>query len=143
MKAIYAFLIAVLMFSKSYSQQDTGSIKLGFVKKIPIEKFDFSCSAYYAYDTISMKSQKYILVTDIAKIAIINVNGRKIYLKKVSRIQLSKTLTKSVFRGNGYRIILTTKDKLFVNETLIQTGTLIITKGTYKKTIKIHGESSC
>jgi hypothetical protein len=123
-------------------QQKTQPIKLDYFNSIP-SQID-GCSGLYTYDSTSLKKKKYIVVTDLQEVAIIKVDGKQIALKRTSNAELSKDSYRSVYKGSGYTMVLTTKTlKQSGDEVWIERGSVDITHGQSKVTIKIHGESGC
>ena len=113
-----------------------------FFNKIPSE-ID-GCSGLYTFDTTSIKKEKYIIITDLQDFAFIKVQGRQIKLKLFKIIELSQLKHKAIYKGEGYTITLTTKSsKQIDTELSLDNGSLEVLKGTFKLSIKIHGESGC
>ena len=123
-------------------QHKTESIKLDFFNKIP-SQID-GCSELLTYDSTSLKKEKYIIVTDLQENAYIKVDGKQITLKRMSNIELSKGSYKSIYKGNSYTLILTTKTlRQSGDEVWIEAGSVEIQQGKNKVTIKVHGEAGC
>jgi hypothetical protein len=143
MKKGFVLLIMLFFFQSLVTAQTIHpAIKLEFFKSIPAE-ID-GCSGTYTYDSISLKKERYIFITNGNGLGMIHVNGKIISLKMVSTKELSKTSWKQVFKGEGYTLTLTTKvTKRLDEEDIFESGTLEIIKGSDKVIIKIHGESGC
>jgi hypothetical protein len=134
-----AFLTSAFVAS---GQQKTQPLKLGFFNSIP-SQID-GCSGLYTYDSTSLKKKKYIVVTDLQEMAFIKVDGKQIALTRTSNTELSKNSYRSVYKGSGYTMVLTTKTlKQSGDEVWIEGGSVVISQGQNKLTIKIHGESGC
>jgi hypothetical protein len=143
MKKIFVLCFTIFSFHALLSAQTIStSIHLEYFKSIPAE-ID-GCSGIYTYDSISLKKERYIFITNGNGLGMIHVNGKIISLKMVSTKELSKTSWKQVFKGEGYTLTLTTKEtKRLDEEDIFESGTLEIVKGSDKVIIKIHGESGC
>ena len=138
---IFTLTFATCSFVVS-GQEKVQSIKLDFFNKVPSE-ID-GCSGLYTYDSTSLKSKKYIIITDLQETAFIKVDGKQITLKRISNSELSKNSYKTVYKGSGYTVVLTTKIlKQSGDEVWIEGGSVEISKGQTKVIIKIHGESGC
>ena len=139
------FFISIIFFAfatVSNAQQKDQLLKLDFFNKIP-SAID-GCSGLFTYDTTSLKNKKYIIITDLQELAFIKVNGKQIMLKKIQNKQLTKMTFKTIYKGDGYTIILTTTTgKQLDIESSLDIGTLEILKESYKLLIKIHGQSGC
>jgi hypothetical protein len=126
----------------AWGQQKNQPIKLDFFNKIP-SQID-GCSGLYTYDSTSLEKEKYIIVTDLQETAFIRVGGKQITLKRTSNTELSKDSHRSVYKGMGYTLVLTKKTlKQSGDEVWIEGGSVEISQGQTKVTIKIHGESGC
>src|SRR5215469_16157193 len=142
MNRLLILSLTLLMHAFAASgQQKIQSIKLDFFNKIPFQ-ID-GCSGLYTYDSTSLKKKKYIVVTDLQETAFINVDGKQITLKLIKNVEFSKDSYRTIYKGSGYTIVLTTKTLKQSDEVWIEGGTLEISKGQNKVTIKIHGESGC
>src|SRR5689334_8151035 len=134
-------LILCVLACTLKAQHGTPSLSLDFINKIP-PQID-GCSGLYTYDTTSMKKKKYIIVTDLQELGFIKIMGKEIKLKVSSEKELSNTTFRTVFKGDGYIITLTTKTGKQIDEVSIETGTLEIIKGSQTITLKVHGEAGC
>lgn len=134
--ALSLFLCA--LFQLTYAQD----IKPDFFKTIP-EEID-GCSGLYTYATTQLKGAKYIFVTNLDEVALIRISGRTIKLKRTLNKEISPISSKQTFIGGGYTVTLLIKgSKRTGDELSEETGTLEISKGTDRTTIRIHGESGC
>lgn len=134
------FLIFAILFCAhaSFAQ----SIKLDAFKNIPTE-ID-GCMGAYTYSTTPLANDKYIFVTDLQELGIIKVNGRNIRLKKVNHMAITAVSSKDTYVGSGYTVVLPIKgSKRTGDEVSEDFGTLEVSKGADKITIKFHGESGC
>jgi hypothetical protein len=123
-------------------QQPAETIVLDFFTKIP-PQID-GCSGLYTYDSLSLQTNKYVFVTNLQDAAFIKVAGKQIALQQTGTKILPKNTYRSTFKGNGYTVILTTRTlRQTGEEAWVEGGTIEISHGTAKRTIKIHGESGC
>jgi hypothetical protein len=149
---IFSF-IYILLSAELYGQGRQGMLKLDYFNKIPAQVA--GCSGLYTYDSVSIKKEKYIIVTDLGEFAYIHIGGKQIQLKLVGgdsfifdNTQIKK-IYKGVYKGNAYQIILKTKSAKNGGETWEKTeswvdmGTAELTIGKKQFTIKIHGISGC
>ena len=141
-RLLFINILFFVFVTGSNAQQKDQLFKLDFLNKIPTE-ID-GCSGLFTYDTTSLKKKRYIIVTDLQEFAFIKVNGKQIMLKQIQNKQLTKMTFKTIYKGDGYTIILTTTiGKKLDIEGSLEMGTLEILKESYKLLIKIHGESGC
>lgn len=123
-------------------QQPAETIVLEFFKKIP-SQID-GCSGTYTYDSLSLQTSKYVFVTNLQEAAFIKVAGKQIALQRTGTKILSGKIYKTTFKGSGYTVVLTTRTlRQTGEEAWIEGGTLELSHGTVRRTIKIHGESGC
>ena len=135
-------IIFFVFATVSNAQQKDQLLKLDFFNKIPPE-ID-GCSGLFTYDTTSLKKKRYIVVTDLQELAFIRVNGKQFMLKKIQNKQLFKNTFKTIYRGEGYMIILTTTTRKQLDiESSLDIGTVEILTESCKLSIKVHGESGC
>jgi hypothetical protein len=125
----------------------TGSVeptfKLDFFKALP-DTID-GCGEYFTYDTTKVADDKYIFLSNLSDFAIIKINGKELYLSK-DTTESKETSDKSyiaVYKGQGYKAILTIKQTEAYDEGGFYTGTLQIIGDKVKATFKVHGEAGC
>lgn len=140
MKSILC-VILIFWFFESKGQGNDKGIKLDYFDSKPTE-ID-GCEGDYTYDTTSLNKGKFILVTNIQKLAFIRVNGENIRLEIVEFIQLAKGKSKATYKGNGYIVVLKTGTIKVYDEGALEAGTFEISNGSNKVTIKVHGQSGC
>jgi hypothetical protein len=122
-------------------QNKKESIKLDFFTSIP-SVID-GCMGAYTYDTATLKSEKYIIITNLQDLAIIKVSGNEISLKRTSNVKIGNTF-KDIYKGHGYTVVLLVKDvKQTGDEGALETGKLVITYEECTIEINIHGEAGC
>jgi hypothetical protein len=133
-------LIIAILFCAPASYAQT--IKLDAFKNIPTE-ID-GCMGAYTYSTTPIANDRYIFVTDLQELGIIKINGKYIRLKKVSHMAITSVSSKDTYTGSGYTVVLLIKGSKRTGDELSENvGTLDISKGADKITIKVHGESGC
>lgn len=133
-------LMIALLFCAHVSLAQT--LKLDAFKNIPSE-ID-GCMGAYTYSTTPLANDRYIFVTDLQELGIIKINGRNIRLKKVNHMAITAVSSKDTYTGSGYTVILLIKgSKRTGDEVSEDIGTLEVSKGADKITIKVHGESGC
>lgn len=141
-KNLIAACIFCLLSMASRTQPAQPPLKLDFFTSIP--KVIDGCEADYTYDTTSLKKKRYILITNMQELAIIKVKGREISLKRISEDQIAKKTTRTIYKGSGYTVILTTKEgKQIGYEDALDAGSLEIIFGQFKAKIAIHGHVGC
>lgn len=134
------FLLMALVFCAHISFAQT--IKLDAFKNIPAE-ID-GCMGAYTYSTTPLANDKFIFITDLQELGIIRINGRNIRLKKVNHMAITSVSSKDTYTGSGYTVVLLIKgSKRTGDETSEDIGTVEVSKGAEKITIKVHGESGC
>ncbi|HET7003219.1 MAG TPA: hypothetical protein VFI33_17975 [Puia sp.] len=112
------------------------------MEKIPAE-ID-GCSGSYTYDTISLKNEKFIVITDLQKLAFIRINGEIIKLTLYEEKHPSDKSFIGKYKGGGYTIIINTVEgKQIGDELWLSSGTLEISNGNHKQILRIHGEGGC
>lgn len=132
------FFALLLSAHVSFAQ----TIKLDAFKNIPSD-ID-GCMGAYTYSTTPLANDKYVFVTDLQELGIIKINGRNIKLKKVNHIAITTVSSKDTYVGNGYTVVLLIKGSKRTGDELSEDiGTLEVSKGAEKITIKVHGESGC
>jgi len=137
----FFFVITLSSFFINHSLAQQNIQKPDFIK-IPFA-ID-GCSGLYTYDSIPLKKQQYIFVTNLQELAFIKIAGKQIKLKETAHKSFPNKTDKTTYTGSGFTVILTTKTvKETGNETGIETGTIEIIKGTRHFSIKIHGEGGC
>src|SRR5882757_11228082 len=107
-KHLIAACTFCLLSLSGRTQSAQPSLKLDFFSSIP-SVID-GCEGDYTYDTTSLKKKRYILITNIQELAIIKVNGKEISLKRISEDQIAKKTTRTIYKGSGYTVILTTRE---------------------------------
>lgn len=132
-------LIATLLFLFIFSAKPQ-SIKLDYFTTVPTTIKN--CGALFSYDSVALAPKKYILLTDFQNIGLIKISGKQINL------QLGETKTVGTtnimnYKGGGYTVILSYVTDKHVGEFDMESGTIQISKGNQKSTIKIHGKSGC
>jgi hypothetical protein len=148
---LFSFIIFFSTVLKGQNKSE--ALKLDWFDTIP--SGPSGCSGLYTYDSVSLKREKYIIVTDLAQVAFIKINGNQVRLKLVGDYlltdygALTKKTYKTVFRGETYKVILDTKkakgaDKTWEeSETWRDQGTVEIVKGKKRIKLKVHGVSGC
>jgi hypothetical protein len=84
------------------------------------------------------------MMADFQNLGMISINGKLIKLTlKDTNLSTDKKTTTSNYTGSGYTV--NTIVKITKPTTLIdyESGTLVVSKGKDKLTIKIHGQSGC
>ena len=124
------------------SSRGSANFKLDYFKSVP-DTID-GCGEYLTYDT-STVANKYIFLSDLSSFAIIKVNGKDVYLTRDS--VASKTMSDksyiSVYKGHGYRAVLTLKEKEAHEEGGFYQGTLQIFSDKIFVMFKVKGEVGC
>ncbi len=148
LSSVFLFLSAGI---KAQAKEDR--FKLNYFDRIPPEVD--GCNGLYTYDTVSLKSKKYIIVTDLSEYAMINVNGNQIQLKYSGNGALAgvnaqaKKIFNTVYKGKNYQVILNTKPEKKAgknweeSETWRDRGTVEIIVGDRHVKIRVHGISGC
>lgn len=119
------------------------TLKLDFFKSLP-DTID-GCGEYFTYDTSKMANDKYIFLSNLSDFAIIKIKGKDIYLNK-DTAESKEINDKSyivVYKGQGYKAVLTIKQTKTYDEGGFYSGTLQIVGDNIKTTIKVHGEAGC
>jgi hypothetical protein len=124
------------------SNVDT-TFKLDFFKPLP-DTID-GCGEYFTYDTSKMANDKYIFLSNLTDFAIIKIKGKDLYLNK-DTTESKENNDKSyiaVYKGQGYKAVLTIKQTKTYDEGGFYSGTLQIIGDKIKATFKVHGEAGC
>jgi hypothetical protein len=122
-------------------QNKKESFKLDFFTSIP--GIIDGCMGAYTYDTAALKSDRYVIITNLQDLAIIKVKGKEISLKRISNVKTGNTY-KDVYKGQGYTVILIVRDvKQIGDEGSLETGKLVITYEQSTIEINIRGEAGC
>src|SRR6476660_9629834 len=109
MKIIF-FSFITLLSAELRGQNKSEVLKLDWFDTIPAAAS--GCTGTYTYDSVLLKKEKYIIVTDLAQFAFIRINGNQIRLKLTGDYlltdygALTKKTYKAVFRGETYKVIL-------------------------------------
>jgi len=124
------------------SSRGAANFKLDYFKTIP-DTID-GCGEYITYDTTTVKD-KYIFLSNLSDFAIMKVNGQDIYLTRDSAA--SKTINDksyiSVYKGHGYKAILTVRETEAHDEGGFYKGTLQIFSDKTFVMFKVKGEVGC
>jgi hypothetical protein len=141
-KSFLFMILAVLLFYKGRSQQNSPAVHIGFFSAIPKE-ID-GCVGTYTYDTTLLKKEKYILITNLQKLAMIRIDGVTVFLQQVSHSQPAEHTFRNVYKANGYTIVVIEKDiKDVGDEGSYERGTMEIKYGAIHVIYKIHGTAGC
>src|SRR6185295_5429210 len=106
-------LILFLFVATSNAQTAYTQLKLDYFDKIPAQVD--GCSGLYTYDSVSLKKEKSIVITDLNKFAYIQVKGDRIQLvfagpDSLLGVNFSQTrIFKKDYKGINYQVILRTK----------------------------------
>ena len=146
--------IFIFFSTNLYAQSWIKPLKLDLFRGIP-KQVDSGCNGLYSYDSVSLKKEEYIIVTNLQESAYIIINGVQIRLKHIGDPStdignklISKTY-QTVYQGVNYRVILKTitvknDDETWgYTKTWRENGTLVIIRGKQRILIKIHGISGC
>lgn len=124
------------------SNVDT-TLKVDFFKAIPdtIE----GCGEYFTYDRTKVGNDKYIFLSNLTEFAVIKINGKDVYLNKdtTDSKEINDDSYIAVYKGQGYKAILTVKQIKTYDEGGFYSGTLQIIVNKIKATYKVHGEVGC
>lgn len=122
---------------------NTNGPKLDFIKSIP-GSVD-GCGEFFTYDSIKLKDEKYIFLSDMGDRAIIRIKGKDINLKKNTREskQLNVINSIEVYYAVGYKVVLRKKEEKAVDNYYEYSGTLQISGKKIKVTYKVRGEGGC
>ena len=101
------------------------------------------CAEGYAFDTVMLAQNRFILFTDLSRNAIIKINNQRIFLqidhREVNDKEVSATLS-----GQGYTIKLKTKKvKQLDDEFFLEDAVIEVEKNGVKKVFTLHGNSGC
>jgi hypothetical protein len=153
---IRIFILSILFslqFAELKSQTRDDNIKLNYFENIPPEVD--GCSGLYTYDSVSLKKKKYIIVTDLSEMALVNVNGSQIQLKYVGNGAIAgdnsqvKKIFLTVYKGKTLEVILYTRPERKAGKSREETetwrdkGTMELIMGERHIKIRIHGVSGC
>jgi len=153
---IRIFILSILFYLQSAelkAQTKDDNIKLNYFDNIPPEVD--GCSGLYTYDSVSLKKKKYIIVTDLSEIALVNVNGSQIQLKYAGNGAITgdnsqvKKIFLTVYKGKTLQVILNTRPERKAGkgreetETWRDKGTMELMMGERHIKIRIHGVSGC
>ena len=70
--------------------------------------------------------------------------GKEISLKRISEDQIAKKTTRTIYKGSGYTVILTTREgKQIGDEVSLDAGTLEIIFGQIRVKLTVHGQVGC
>jgi hypothetical protein len=125
------------------SSTDTTTFKLDFFKAVP-DTID-GCGEYFTYDTSKVTRDKYIFLSNFTEFAIIKINGNDIYLKRdtTESKEINNKSYIAVYKGRGYKAVLTVKQTKTYDEGGFYSGTLQIVGDKISTTFKVHGEAGC
>jgi hypothetical protein len=117
--------------------------KLDFIKSIPGSAD--GCGEFFTYDSIKLKDEKYIFLSDMGDLAVVRIKGKDINLKKNKREskQLNAINSIEVYYAIGYKVVLRKKEEKVVNNYYEYSGTLQIAGKKIKVTYKVRGEGGC
>jgi hypothetical protein len=121
----------------------TDGPKLDFIKSIP-GSVD-GCGEFFTYDSLKLKDEKYIFLSDMGDMAIIRIKGKDIVLKKSTREskQINAISSVEVYYAVGYKVVLRKKEEKEIDEFYEYSGTLQVTGKKLKVTYKVRGEGGC
>lgn len=116
---------------------------LDFIKSIP-GSVD-GCGEFFTYDSLKLKDEKYIFLSDMGDMAMIRIKGKDIVLKKSTREskQINAISAVEVYYAVGYKVVLRKKEEKEVDRFYEYSGTIQITGKKMKTTIKVRGEGGC
>jgi hypothetical protein len=137
----YLFIGCLLSFVAFNYIEAQSTIKLDFISKVPAAIK--SCGALYTYDTTKFTKKKFILVVDFQNKGLITVAGKQIPLTLTETKLVGKATNVTTYNGAGYTIVLSTKTIKQTTKIDTEEGTVTVTKGKDKVTLKIHGQSGC
>ena len=104
-----------------------------------------NCSGVYTYDSVPLKSEKFIFVDNLKSVAFIKVNGKEIELKKSKDLVLpGGKKIRAVYRGSGYKVTLVVRQitQAGVGAANLE-ATLQVKYGDSSTEYKIHGHAGC
>jgi hypothetical protein len=119
------------------------AFKLDFFKALP-DTID-GCGEYFTYDTSKVANDKYIFLSNLTDFAIIKIKGKDVYLNRdtTESKEINDKSYIAVYKGQGYKAILTIKQTKTYDEGGFYSGTLQIIGDKIKATFKVHGEAGC
>lgn len=125
------------------SMPNTDGPKLDFIKSIPGSAD--GCGEFFTYDSLKLKDEKYIFLSDMGDLAVIRIKGKDINLKKNKREskQINAINSIEVYYAVGYKVVLRKKEEKVVDNYYEYSGTLQIIGKKIKVTYKVRGEGGC
>lgn len=119
------------------------AFKLDFFEAIP-DTID-GCGEYFTYELNEIANDKYIFLSNLTDLAIIKIKGNDVYLKKdlIESKEIDDKSYIAVYKGQGYKAILTIHQTKNYDEGGLYSGTLEIIGDKIKATFKVHGEAGC
>ena len=139
-KPIYIFLLLLFSAGSFAQSQQNPSIALDIFKGLPKE-ID-GCGETFSYKDTPLKEEKYVWITNLQGLGMIKVGGKVIHLHRVSESASGKN-HKEAYKGEGYVIVVKTKEVKQIDEETFETGTLEISYGGKAATFIIHGSGGC
>ena len=133
-----AIITALACFA--FIKTDAQTLKLDYFTKVPTNFKD--CGSLYVYDSISLAKKKYIFLADLQNQAMITVAGKQVKLTLSDSKTVGQTNI-STYTGSGYTLVLSVKTTNHTATIDTEAGTMQITKGTKKMTLKVHGQTAC
>ena len=118
------------------------NLKLDYFESLP-DTIN-GCGEYFTYDSTEFK-KKYIFLSNLSQFAIIKIDGKEIYLTKdsiASKVTNDDSYV-AVYKGEGYRVVLTMKQTEAYDEGGFYAGTLLIITADKTESFNIHGEAGC
>ena len=142
LRQYYITIFFVLFYGAGHAQPTIPSVKLSyFVTTPPVID---GCEGDYTYDTTALKTKKYIFITNLQGLGLIRVNGKTISLQRVSQSQPAKNMSREIYKGSGYTLIIVTKEgRPSGDEGNFETGSLELKYGSEDILYKIHGSAGC
>jgi len=119
------------------------AFKLDFFTAVP-DTID-GCGEYITYYTSKITNDKFIFLSNLSEFAIIRIKGKDIYLNRdmIESQEINDKNYIAVYEGQGYKAILSLKQKKANDEGGFYTGTLQITGNKVNVTFKVHGQVGC
>lgn len=116
---------------------------LDYIKSIP-GSVD-GCGEFFTYDSLKLKEEKYIFLSDMGDMAMIRIKGKDIVLKKSTREskQINAISSVEVYYAVGYKVVLRKKEEKEIDRFYEYSGTIQISGKKVKTTIKVRGEGGC
>ena len=103
------------------------------------------CGEFFTYDTTQLANDRYIFLCNLTDFAIIRIKGKEFYLK-IDSTESDQTNDKSyiaLYKGHGYKVILSIERVKTYDEGGLYTGTLSILGEKMRRTFKVQGEAGC